>query len=104
MVWLNPRAAAGSVGFGLGDALLSLRGGLAAFVDAARRQQFVDLPRFFFNQLTLRQFIAGQRIPGDRPEVAVLLAERRIRAARCRRRVAPESLVSLSGCGWMRAA
>lgn len=58
------------------DALLSLRSGLAAFIGAARRQKFVDLARAFLNQLHSRQFIAGQGISRDRPEVAALLADR----------------------------
>ena len=63
--WLRPARCA-----------LSLQRRLAAFVGAARGQQFVNLQGALFNQLSLRQFIARQRIFGDRPEVTALLAER----------------------------
>ena len=76
MVWLNSARRRAAFGFGLGDALLSLRSRLAAFVGAARRQQFINLTRALINLLSLRQFIARQRISGDRPEVTALFAER----------------------------
>ena len=76
MVWLNSCAAAGSFASAWLMRSCLCESGLAALVDAARRQQFVDLSRAFLNQLTLRQLITGQRIFGDGPEVAAVFTKR----------------------------
>ncbi len=61
--------------FSLGETIALLQSRFAALACAACRQKFVDLSRGLLNDFTLRQFIALERILGDRPQITALLAE-----------------------------